>query len=136
MRRNVIARRTAVAGIEAAPVAIPVSALGPRIILPESALGVVGPTVLGVWTLLRSQSAGGVLFGAYLIALGVNYAPLLFHAIDIVRRGTTRAEIAAEPGDRQRLFQKYRRQSLWLLVSFVVVIVALKQGRPAAVTRT
>jgi hypothetical protein len=116
--------------------AVDLAFLGPWIILPEFALGVIGPTVLGVWTLLRSQSAGGVLFGAYLIALGINYVPLLFHAINIVRRGTARAEIAAEPGDRTRLFRKYRRQSLWLLVPFVVVIVALKQGRPAGVTRT
>ena len=70
--------------------AIDLAFLGPRIILPEFALGVVGPTVLGIWTLLRSQSAGSVLFGAYLIALGINYVPLLLDPIDIVRRGGRR----------------------------------------------
>jgi hypothetical protein len=66
------------------------------------------------------------LFGVYLITLGVNYVPMLFHAIDLVRKGSARHEISEVATDRQRLFRKYRGQSLWLLVPLVAPIVALR----------
>jgi hypothetical protein len=59
--------------------------------------------------------------------LGVNYVPLLIHAIDLVRRSAVAAAIADEAFDRRSLYAKYRRQSLWLLLPFVVGIAALSQ---------
>jgi hypothetical protein len=109
--------------------AVDLAFLGPWIILPEFALGVLAPIGLGILTLWRSESAFGTLLGVYLAALGLNYVPLLLHAMSIVRHDTAHAEIAAEAGDRTLLFRKYRRQSLWLLVPLVVPIVALVQQR-------
>ena len=103
--------------------------LGPWVIIPEFALGVVGPLALGILTLRRTQSVPWALFGAYLVTLGINYVPLLFSAIHLVRDHTAHDEIADEIGDRQRLFRKYRRQSVWLLVPLLIPIVALAQLR-------
>jgi hypothetical protein len=55
------------------------------------------------------------------MTLGINYLPMLLHAIDLVRKGSAQLEIADEAGDRQRLFRKYRAQSLWLLVPLVAL---------------
>jgi len=107
--------------------ALDLAVLGPALILSEFALGVVGPAALGTLTLRRSHSAGGTLFGRYLLLLGVNYIPLLCHAVDLWRHGTAEAEIADEPGDRREVFRRYRRQSLFLLIPILVPVVALVQ---------
>jgi hypothetical protein len=101
--------------------------LGPKIILPEFALGVVAPIALGILTVRRSQSFSGTVFGLYLVTLGINYVPLLLNAIGIARRGSARAEIADETGDQQRLLQRYRRQSALLLLPGIVPVVAILQ---------
>jgi hypothetical protein len=60
--------------------------LGPKIILTEFGLGVLGPIALGILTmragLHRFHSARMMAFGVYLLLLGINYVPLLLHAID------------------------------------------------------
>ena len=103
--------------------------LGAKLIISEFTLGVVGPPAFGVFTLLKSHSIGMNLFGVYLISLGLNYVPLMLHAISIVRLGSAQAEVEQESISRAELFRKYRRQSMWLLVSMVVPIVALQQQR-------
>jgi hypothetical protein len=107
--------------------ALDLAFLGTKFIIAEFALGVLGPATLGLFTLLRSHSAGGTLFGLYLVSLGVNYVPLLLHAISIVRDGTAQAEIADDIDDRKQLFAKYRRGSLLLLLPLAVPIVAFAQ---------
>ena len=99
--------------------------LGPRIILAEFSLGVFGSFALGVFTLLRSHSLGGIALGAYLLLIGVNYMPLLLHAISLVRHNGARDEIANQLTEKRRMFRKYRRQSLLLLVPLAVPILAL-----------
>jgi hypothetical protein len=103
--------------------------LGPTIILAEFGLGVVGPLALGMLTLLRSHSATGTWFGAYLLSLSLNYVPMLAYAMDMTRHGTAHTEIAGELGDRKQLFRKYRRQSLLLLVPFAAPIIAAAQRK-------
>jgi hypothetical protein len=122
--------------------AIDLHFLGPRVILAEFALGVSGPIVLGFLTLRGASRHGwpwGVtLFGAYLISLGLNYVPLLLHAIDLVRSRGASCEIADELLERRAAFRRYRRQSLYLLVPLVVPMIALQQhrmGRNRAVLR-
>jgi hypothetical protein len=105
--------------------AVDLAFLGPIVILSEFALGVVGPIALGAFTWHKSQSLGWTLFGVYLMTLGINYLPMLLHAIDLVRKGSAQLEIADEAGDRQRLFRKYRAQSHWLLVPLVAPLAAL-----------
>ena len=108
--------------------AVDIAFLGSRFILAEFLIGVFGSLCLGVLTLVRTHSLGGTVFGAYLLCIGVNYVPLLLHAIRLVRHGTAYSEIADEMPERPRMFRKYRRQSLLLLVPLVVPILAIIQG--------
>jgi hypothetical protein len=107
--------------------AVDIAFLGPKLILSEFALGVIGPASLGILTLLRSHSLGGLLFGSYLISLGINYVPLLVYAIRIARNHTAHAEIAIESSDRKRMFRRYRWQSSLLLLPLVVPMAAIAQ---------
>lgn len=116
--------------------AVDLSGLGPRIIIPEFALGVIGPMALGVWTLMRSTSLGGALFGSYLLALSLNYLPLLVYAIQITRQRSIPATLADEPSDRGALFRKYRRVSLLLMVPAVVPLIALTEWWQARSNRS
>jgi hypothetical protein len=107
--------------------AVDLSGLGPGIVIPEFALAVVGAPALGILTVLRSGSFATTTFGVALIGLGVNYVPLLVHAIDLVRHSAVDVTIADHGLDRRALYAKYRRQSLWLLLPFVVAIAGLAQ---------
>jgi hypothetical protein len=75
----------------------------------------------------RFHSLWMLLFGIYLVFVGLNYVPLLLHAIDISRKGSAQLEIADELENKQKTFRKYRRQSLWLLVPLVIPIFAIRQ---------
>ena len=110
-------------------VAVDLSGLGPKIIIPEFVLAVLGAPALGVLTLRQSTSVEGAVFGVALIGIGVNYVPMLIHAIDLVRRSAVDATVADQSPDRRALYAKYRRQSLWLVVPFVVAVAALSQMR-------
>lgn len=104
--------------------AVDVAFLGSKIILTEFATGVLGPILLGILTLRKSHSTSGMIFGVYLLLIGVNYVPMLIHAISVVKNGTARDEIANELEDKQTLFRKYRKQSLYLLVPLAPLIAA------------
>src|SRR6516164_9511003 len=115
--------------------AIDLHFLGPKVIVTEFALGVAGPIGLGLLT-LRSAGRHGwpwglTTFGAYLASLGLNYVPLLLHAVDLVRSRSVPTEIADALSNRSAAFGKYRRQSLYLLVPLVVPIAAIAQRREA-----
>jgi hypothetical protein len=105
--------------------AVDIAFLGSRLILAEFSIGVFGSFALGLWTLLRSHSIGGIALGSYLLFIGINYVPLLLYAITIVRVDSARDEIAEERADKREMFRKYRRQSLLLLVPLAVPILAL-----------
>src|SRR4029453_4181353 len=55
-----------------------------------------GRPALGVLTSLRTETLGSTPFCVALIGLGVNYVPLLIHAIDLVRQSAIEAAIADE----------------------------------------
>lgn len=107
--------------------------LGPGLILTEFALGVVGSLVLGGMTLrgalLKGWPLRQTVFGAYLLSLGINYVPLLLHAVGLVRTGMASREIADEVANSGAAFRKYRRQSLYLLIPLAVPLFALLQRR-------
>jgi hypothetical protein len=109
--------------------AVDVAFLGSWFILAEFSIGVFGSLALGMLTLIRTHSVGGTVLGVYLLCIGVNYVPLLLHAISLVRQGTAHQEIADELPEKHLMFRKYRRQSLLLLVPLVVPIVAIIQER-------
>jgi uncharacterized protein len=104
--------------------AVDIAFLGSRLILAEFSVGVFGSLALGVFTLLRSRSVGGIALGSYLLCIGINYVPLLLYAIRLVRLDSARYEIAEEIADKRGMFRKYRRQSLLLLVPLAVPILS------------
>lgn len=101
---------------------------GKRFILVEFAAGVVIALGLAILSLARSYPV----FGLPMLWIGLNYVPLLMHAIDLARRDTAREEVAAELAD-MRLARSYSWRQLWILVPFAVVWFALTQrsARPA-----
>lgn len=112
-------------------VAMELTFLGPKFILAEYAIAVVGGLFLGVFSLraglMRTHATWQVLLGIYLLFLTLTYAVLLGYAIAMTRRGDAREEIADELDDKPAAFRKYRRQSLWLLVPLVVPVAAMMQ---------
>jgi hypothetical protein len=105
--------------------AVNIAFLGTRFILIEFSIGILGSLGLGVLTLLRSHTIGGIALGSYLLFIGVNYVPLLLHAISLVRHESAHHELVDELTEKRLLFRKYRRQSLLLLVPLVVPVLAL-----------
>lgn len=69
--------------------AVDIAFLGSRLILAEFSIGVFGSLALGVFTLLRSHSMGGIALGSYLLCIGINYVPLLLYAIRCASRQCT-----------------------------------------------
>ena len=108
--------------------AVDIAFLGSRFILIEFSIGVFGSLGLGVLTLSRSHTMGGIALGSYLLFIGVNYVPLLFHAISLAQHNSAHLEIADELTEKRLLFRKYRRQSLLLLVPLVIPVLALAQS--------
>ena len=105
--------------------------LGPKVILVEFGLGVVGLVALGLFSLhagiQREHGATFIAWGIYMVGVGINYLPLLLHAISITRRGSAQKETADELGDRRAAFRKYRRQSLFILIPLAVMVLAVVQ---------
>ena len=106
--------------------AIDIAFLGRPLIVTEFAAGVLLGIALGAFILLRARSPLQVVLGAYLVALGLNYVPMLLCALAIKDGNAAHAEIAGDLNDKSRAMAKYRRQSLYLLVPLIVPIVALR----------
>lgn len=109
--------------------AIDIYFLGSKLIVFEYALGVVGLTFFGAWSILYAIAHGRspwmLAFGAYLIAIGLNYVPLFVFAVGIAREHNACDILGTELADRSHAMRKYRRQSLLLLVPFAVLIASL-----------
>jgi len=105
---------------------------GPRLILIEFAVGVVGCAVFGAFSiaagvrLLAHGFTWQLFLGIALLSVALNYVPLLLHAIDIMRRGSARQEAAYELAHPE-MVRRYTLLQLWLLVPFAMVIMALAQ---------
>jgi hypothetical protein len=105
--------------------------LGSKLILTEFGLGIVGLTIVGWFTLRtgirREHSAWLTFWGVYMLGLGMNYVPLFLQAFNITLHKTAREEIADELPDRRAAARKYRRQSVLILVPFLVIVLAIIQ---------
>jgi uncharacterized membrane protein len=102
---------------------------GPKLILVEFAIGVLLPLAIGILFLSRGHSRLVFIFGLYMLALGMNYLPLLLHAISIARSGDAAAEVSHELSKGRQSARKYQVQSLLLLIPFAVPVLALIQLR-------
>ena len=107
--------------------AMDIAFLGPRVILAEFTLGVLGSFVLGLFILFRSHSIWQMGLGSYIASLGINYVPLLLYAILIVRHRSATDEVSSELGHPKRANFKYTFQSLALLVPLLVPVLVLAQ---------
>ena len=110
--------------------AIDVAFLGPAIIIAEFAVGVIGPLALGIFIASRSHSVNQAMLAAYFVALGINYFPLLLHALSLRDHSRARLEIESELGsDPRAAMRRYRRGSLLLLLPLVIPFLAVMQAR-------
>lgn len=114
-------------------VAIELAFLGPRFILAEYAVAVIGGLGLGILTLraglMRTHAVWQTALGIYLVFLALTYAVLLGYAIAMARRGNVYDVIANELDDKHAALRKFQRQFLWLLVPLVVPVAAIVQRR-------
>lgn len=121
--------------------AIDMALHGKRYILIEFGVGVLACAILGGLSLaqglrlLRKGFNWQLVLGIALLWIGLNYVPLLIHAVDLARRGTA-SEEAGDDLDRRQLLRRYSAQQFWLLVPFAVVILALVQRSAAKAARS
>ena len=108
--------------------AVDLAWLGARIIVPEYVLGVAAPLAFGLVSLAGGLPSGSwfqIVFGLWLLGIGVNYAPLLLYALAIVRAGAVEAEGRPEIVRARR----YGTQQVVILVPLLVVALAILQER-------
>lgn len=114
-------------------VALDLAFRGAWFILIEFAFAVALGGALGAFVLVRAlgtspaPSGFGIIVGALLLAVGLNYVPLLLYAIAIVRRKSARAEVAAELAERNVYAHKYGVQQFLLVVPLAIPILAITQ---------
>lgn len=106
---------------------------GPKFILIEFALGVIGCAALGLFSIYfgllhgPDHSLFAVILGCYLLLIALNYVPLLFYAMSIVRHQSANQEVAYELEHRDKYAGKYMRQSTLLLIPLAVPTLAVYQ---------
>lgn len=109
--------------------------LGPRVIILEFAAGVAGALALGVFSLAYAARANAgvaswpAALGVELVAIGINYVPLLAEAMrrrkDEVGCAATKAAIRDDPAEAR----SYGLRQAWILIPGAVVVFALAGRR-------
>jgi len=87
--------------------------------------GVGTPAILAVGGYLAAT--GQPVLGVYLLLTGINYIPLLIHAVLIVREGTAAQEVAGGLARDKHYVRKYSTQQLLIFVPFAVILLAVFQ---------
>ena len=118
--------------------ALDMSAFGRRLIISEFAVGVGGCLVLGAIS-LRSGLIGlsygpswPVWLGLELLAVGLNYVPLLLLAVQASRDGELMARAARLLKEQPTVARRFGILQAWILVPLAVVIFALAQRSEVA----
>ncbi|GIF78102.1 hypothetical protein Asi02nite_76200 [Asanoa siamensis] len=93
-------------------------------ILAEFLLGVVGGLALGLYVILLG-AAGQVIFGAWVLGVAVNYAPLSVHALRLVAPGALERELAGV--DVRAQLRRYTTRQFAVLVPLLFVVLDLRQ---------
>ena len=91
------------------------------VILGEFLLGAIGGVVLGV-LVMSGGGTGRLVFGAWIVGVGLNYVPLSAHALALSRPGALEAEIAGV--DVPATLRSYTVRRLWVLVPLLFVVLA------------
>jgi hypothetical protein len=104
-------------------VALDITLHGPRFIAAEFGIGTPAIIAVGIILILSGQ----LILGAYLMLTGVNYIPLMFYMVVIVRRGSARAEVADYMSQNKHYVRKYSTQQFLLFLPLVVFGLAVWQ---------
>ncbi|MEV7328390.1 hypothetical protein [Micromonospora sp. NPDC093244] len=75
---------------------------------------------LGSWLLAPTNSSGTRAIGLWLVGAGLNYAPLAWYAIRLMRPGALDAELADVDTDRE--LRRYTVLQLWVFVPLSLVV--------------
>ena len=97
---------------------------GSRFILVEFGVGAPAMILFGYWLTLTPVAS---ILGLYILLVGVNYAPLLFYAIVISRRGSAKNEIGDDLARSKQYIRKYGSQQLIILIPLAISLIALVQ---------
>jgi hypothetical protein len=111
--------------------------LGPRVIVAEFVVGVVGPLMLALLSFayaVRVRSpllSWPVIMGIELAAIGVNYVPLLVEAFRRRRDAARIAETKQAIQEGRAEARSYGLRQAWILVPGAVIAFALLRTRVA-----
>jgi hypothetical protein len=97
-----------------------------RIILVEFIVGALACPALGA-SLLGVGAGSQLWLDVWLIGIGINYLPLAIHGLTLARPGALERELAGV--DIGKELRRYGFAQVWILVPFLVAIVALFQIR-------
>ncbi|MFI5284426.1 MAG: hypothetical protein ACHQ0J_15055 [Candidatus Dormibacterales bacterium] len=109
--------------------------LGPRVIIVEFTAGVAGCFALGVFSLAYAArvhagvASWSVVIGLELVAIGINYIPLLAGALRRRKDDAGRAAAKAAIRDNPAEARSYGLRQAWILVPGAVVVFALAGRR-------
>jgi len=104
-------------------VALDITLHGTKFILVEFGIGTPVIIAVGLWLTI----SGPFLLGLYLFLTGLNYVPLLFYAIVIVRARSAEGEVAYGLAHDRHYNRRYSTQQLIIFIPLVVLILALYQ---------
>ncbi|MDG4825913.1 hypothetical protein O7635_29040 [Asanoa sp. WMMD1127] len=91
------------------------------VILAEFLLGVVGGLALGFFVILSADGGPGrTVFGAWLLGVALNYAPLAAHALSLIRPGALERELAGV--DVPAALRHYTTRQFAVLVPLLFVV--------------
>lgn len=93
--------------------------LNRTLVLLEYAFAVILLCGIGLLGLIHSR--GHSLFMWYLLSIGVNYIPLFYYAVLLIRSKVVRSKTNEVGGMRRNDLPRLRRQQLWLLVPFAAL---------------
>jgi hypothetical protein len=99
-----------------------------RVILAEFAVGLFGLITIAVLIGRQGQEALTYAAAAWFLGVGLNYLPLLVHAISLSRPG--RLEDELDGVDILAELRSYTVRQAWVLVPLALVIMALMRRRP------
>jgi hypothetical protein len=100
------------------------------VILAEFVAGVVGIALIAALLLRSGAGVGTTVVAVWLLCVAANYLPLALHALSLIRPGALTAELAGV--DVGAELRHYTGAQFWVLVPFVLAVLAIRQIRTGA----
>lgn len=102
-------------------VALDIALHGSKFILVEFGFGVIFALILGLYSLKSYPPLGW-----YIIALGLNYVPLLIYAINITKMHSAKTESKDDLSNRKRVISYSIRQFV-IFIPFSTILLSIYQ---------